>query len=508
MNCNWIRILVCFLFAEIQIVVSGQEKCFLTTFVEDSCSWLVTDALETMHGDFLVCAYDRSGKGSALLKMSSDGEITTKIDIVATDTTLHANTLMPVSNEYDEDYLLLCTGYPVGGDMVALLFIRYDKDLHTMQKKTIPLPFIDEENQFWDAKYLLSDTSIFAALTTRQYGSAGSVFITKFDFDGNLLECQRWGRDSISTVCNLFRSGNDRISLFGRLNPSHMGLMTFDQSLRLIDRDTILQWTAPVGENGDYFHYSITDLINSQAIMLPDGSHVVSARLYETMCHPSGNLIKDDRSAVIAKYGNGFHQPDDILVIESMNDSLEYPAFFRSVDVRVVDEARCEVIQCSILNEFPQFGILQPYPTGIVVTKTDQNLNVVWKKRFLRDGNYQAMTINFTSDGGCLVVGSVGEYQAQKLGVFAFKTNADGTVGLEELHEESLASVYPNPTGETIRIGGMEAKETRIYNTIGQCVKTFLGNETSVADLPAGLYLLRAVAFDGKSLTARIVVAK
>jgi hypothetical protein len=103
----------------------------------------------------------------------------------------------------------------------------------------------------------------------------------------------------------------------------------------------------------------------------------------------------------------------------------------------------CEVFQCVILNERPQFGLLQPYPTGIVVAKTDQDLNVVWKKRFLRDGNYQAMTIDATADGGCLVVGSVGDYQAQRLDVFALKINADGFVGLEEIKEEVWLSSIP-----------------------------------------------------------------
>jgi len=115
----------------------------------------------------------------------------------------------------------------------------------------------------------------------------------------------------------------------------------------------------------------------------------------------------------------------------------------------------------------------------------------------LRDGNYQAMTVNATADGGCLVVGSVGDYQAQRFDVFALKINADGTVGLDEIQEESMAFVCPNPAKETIRIGGMEAKETQVYNTLGQCVLSFCGNEASVSNLSAGVYLLRV--FDSES---------
>ena len=168
------------------------------------------------------------------------------------------------------------------------------------------------------------------------------------------------------------------------------------------------------------------------------------------------------------------------------------------MDFREIAEMKCNVFQCSILNEHPgPGGLMQPFPTGISVIKADQDLNVEWKKRFLRDGNYQAKVINATADGGCLVAGSLGNFQAQRFDVFALKINADGTVGLDEIQEESMAYVYPNPAKETIRFGGMEAKETQVYNTLGQCVLSFCGNEANVSNLSAGVYLLRV--FDSES---------
>ena len=178
------------------------------------------------------------------------------------------------------------------------------------------------------------------------------------------------------------------------------------------------------------------------------------------------------------------------------------------MDFRETDEMRCEVFQCAILNEIPQYGLLQPYPTGIVVTKTDQDLNVEWKNRFLRDGNYQAIAINATADGGCLVVGSLGDYQAQRFDVFALKINADGTMGLDEIKEENKDYVYPNPARETIRIGGVEAEETVVCNTLGQRVMYFRGNEASVKALVGGVYLLKVTDIDNKTQTVRVVVDK
>ena len=194
-----------------------------------------------------------------------------------------------------------------------------------------------------------------------------------------------------------------------------------------------------------------------------------------------------------------------MLITEHMNDSLEYPAFFRSMDFRETAEAKCEVYQCAILNERPGFGLLQPHPTGIVVTKTDQDLNVEWKKRFLRDGNYQATAINATADGGCLVVGSLGDYQAQRFDVFALKIKADGVVGVDEIKEVNQAFAFPNPVNEILRIGGVEAKETLVYNTLGQCVMSFRGNEVNVEALSAGFYMLKVTDREGKKHTIRLV---
>ena len=249
-------------------------------------------------------------------------------------------------------------------------------------------------------------------------------------------------------------------------------------------------------------------MINSQAGKLPNGSYVVSSRLSETLLHANGYPYAYDRSVILAKYENGFHQPENMLITEHMNDSVEYPAFYRSMDFRETDEMRCEVFQCAILNEFPQYGLLQPYPTGVVVTKTDQDLNVEWKKRFLRDGNYQAMVINATADGGCLVAGSLGNFQAQRFDVFALKINADGTMGLDEIKEENMAYVYPNPAKEIIRIGGVEAKETMVYNSLGQCIMSFRGNEVSVEALVGGIYLLKITDIENKTQTLRVVVDK
>ncbi len=488
-------------------VCYAQEKGFLATYSEENHSWFVTDALETSNGSFVICAYDYWGNESMLLKLLPNGEIIAKTSITAEDTTIYARRCLLVPGEGCQEVVVLCPCHPNDGSTPALLYIRVDEDLNIVSRKTIPCCFFEPGSRFYETKFIREDSHVYGTLTSRLSSTPNAVFLTQFDIDGNLLNCQRYERDSINSVCNLYHAGEGKVGLFGSFNTSHMGFLTFDSSLQLIGRDTIFHWSKPEGNNGVFCHYAIYDLINSHAVVLPDGSYVVSSRLLESLHYANGPSYANDRSVILAKYENGFHQPENMLVTEHMNDSLEYPAFFRSMDFKEIVNEGCNVFQCSILNELPQYGFLQqPYPTGIVVTKTDQDLNIEWKKRFLRDGNYQAMVINATSDGGCLVVGSLGDFQAQRFDVFALKINADGTVGLDEIQEEDMAFVYPNPAKETIRIGGMEAKETQVYNALGQCVMNFRGNEASVVALTTGTYVLRVTDIDNKNHTLRVVV--
>ena len=485
-------------FVGVTFCCNAQEKGFLTTYSEVDHSWFVTDAIETSDGGFLVSAYDYWGPSSLLLKLSAEGEIVVKRSVMAEDTTIHAYRFLQIPEDNRDEYMALCPSHPADGSTAALMLLSVDEDLNIVSRRTIACSFFDEGSRFFDAKFLKSDSSFYAALTSRLGEMPNSIFLTRFDFDGNLLNCQRLEGDSLVEVCNLFHDEDDKVGLFGNIGPSHMGILTFDQSLNLVSRDSIFQWSYPEGVGGEFCHYFIHDMINSQAGKLPDGSYVVSSRLSETLLQANGYPYDYDRSVILAKYESDFHQPENILITEHMNDTVEYPAFYRSMDFRETAEMKYNVFQCSILNEHPgPGGLMQPFPTGISVIKADQDLNVEWKKRFLRDGNYQAMTVNATADGGCLVVGSVGDYQAQRFDVFALKIDADGTVGLDEIQEENMAFVYPNPAKEIVRIGGVEAKETQVYNTLGQRVMSFCGNKASVSNLSAGVYLLRV--FDSES---------
>ena len=77
---------------------------------------------------------------------------------------------------------------------------------------------------------------------------------------------------------------------------------------------------------------------------------------------------------------------------------------------------------------------------------------------------------------------------------------------VEEAAVESV-SLYPNPANDIVRVEGATAIEVKIYNSLGQLVKTVENtNEINLAGLPQGVYLLRIADAEGRNHTARVAV--
>ena len=81
------------------------------------------------------------------------------------------------------------------------------------------------------------------------------------------------------------------------------------------------------------------------------------------------------------------------------------------------------------------------------------------------------------------------------------------TTAVEEIRVEAF--VYHNPTNGVVRIEGVVADEVRVYNALGQVVKTARGtNEIDLSGLVEGVYLLRITDAKGKNHVARVAVKK
>ena len=489
---------------------SFPQQGFYHTFSDpNGKTWRVGDVLET-ENCFLFSLRDFSSSimESKMVRMSSDGEILGEVNLMATDTTLNLINLFPAS--YDAGYidcLAVCTT-PQGNAM--LLTLRIDDNLEISGSSWSLLPSPDNVDYRWhDYKFLQTTDGYYALLGYLGSSTDKEIKLCKISNEGVVTQVERMEDSLVAYVASIFHVHDDPdgfgIFLYKRQIPdTHVNAcaMVYDSNLQLNRIYDVSNWYEDDG-HGTIYSGDLS-LYNSMMRPSPDRGYYISSRLNESFL--VGTTFVHDQSSVLAKTDSAFQICSVYCIIGHMNDTIEAPSFYRSVDVN--EEGM--VYHCSMQNI--NFGTW-PYGsngTHLVVTKTDTDLNVVWQKRFRVDGNiYSAFQTIATTDGGCLIIGNVYDHNPERnQDVFVLKIDADGVVGLDEIQEESMAFVYPNPIKGTVNIGGVEAEETVVYNTLGQRVMAFRGNEANVEVLADGVYMLRVTDGKGLTHTIRIVVNK
>ncbi len=81
--------------------------------------------------------------------------------------------------------------------------------------------------------------------------------------------------------------------------------------------------------------------------------------------------------------------------------------------------------------------------------------------------------------------------------------------GVGEAMTDDAVTLSPNPTNGIVRIDGATAAEVKVYNALGQLVKTALNtNQIDMSQLHEGFYLLRITATDGRVHVGKVTVNK
>ena len=90
-----------------------------------------------------------------------------------------------------------------------------------------------------------------------------------------------------------------------------------------------------------------------------------------------------------------------------------------------------------------------------------------------------------------------------------FMNDGTGFDAIEENDSDFAVTCSPNPANDHVYINGTETVEVKVFNTLGQLVKTVQGtNEISVAGLPEGVYVLRITDEKGNAFTERVSVGR
>ena len=79
--------------------------------------------------------------------------------------------------------------------------------------------------------------------------------------------------------------------------------------------------------------------------------------------------------------------------------------------------------------------------------------------------------------------------------------------GANEIDSPEKFTISPNPTSGIVRIEGETIAEIKVYNTLGQLVKTVKNtNEVDLKGLPKGIYTLRMACENGLELFKKVVL--
>ena len=166
-------------------------------------------------------------------------------------------------------------------------------------------------------------------------------------------------------------------------------------------------------------------------------------------------------------------------------------------------------ISNNYLNFWLKFtlGGLDKNTNGMVYNRALSNQYRIYRDgEFIKEIQYTFQThfidTEFTkeSDVEYCVTAVYGDEESEPVCVTATIT------GVSESGNEEI-TISPNPANDIVRIDGAKVAEVKVYNVLGQLVKTAPNANTfSVAGLPAGLYLLHMTGGEGSTVTRRIVV--
>lgn len=489
----------------IGILSYSQNQGFLSVYEdEEHISWETFDAIETEHGDYLIAVneWNQPQWKSKILKLSGNGDFCKEMVLEANDTTMRLCNLYSLKHN-PNSYLgfAVCNNVNVIEEP-SLMTIHFDEDLNITSRKIVSMPSFG--GRLSDIKFLNLENEYIAAVTFSFGINGRTLALYRIADNGDILQSAACEADSLSYINNLFCI-HDKPNCFGMFikatssSDASAGVILFDNTLQIYKRFFYGSWISE-----EYNHQCLSYLspLNSMFVPTPDRNYVISSQLSESLI-----MHSDDQSAILVKTDTDFLLMPNRQVIGHLNDTVDRPAFFKSVDY-----SSDAIYQCSMQNMYAGSWPWQHCGLNLVVTKTDFDLNIIWKKRFLVDGNvYSPYNLIVTPDGGCLITGTRYDHNTEhRLDVFALKLDADGMCRTQELITEEAINVYPNPTANSLTISTDDLECVEIYNMFGQIVaeKQSEGNADLIIDMSgllSGVYIVKVSDTHGKTCIRKVL---
>ncbi|MGP1447866.1 MAG: T9SS type A sorting domain-containing protein [Candidatus Limimorpha sp.] len=505
------RIFLCLALTACYTMAFTQRQGFFNIYEQAEKSFCASAVIEADDGCLIVAVYDYYAGAGALKKMSREGVVLKKTPI--SDETVFSGIEGLYHDPWHPD-LYYAIGHIIHWDkqITKPYILHFDEDLNLLDRKEVDLP--EEYRRFIMARSILTKDGDFIYATSLDAQNSYHRLYMRIALDGTLIkfhkETEGCGSSIMINAIFEFPEGN----YFGDYRNSYkvQGSVTEQQRLFGFDDcfvfDTIHEFDPITHQlNNDTSHsISRQTIANGTVMPFNDSILLFSDRVFEAWCqNTSGTTYNTDNSSLFSSTDMGGNIRD-YLVIGSDNDTTEVPSAFNAIAIAKDGGFENHIYHgCFGYNVFPAYS-----PYNITVTRTDENLNVIWEKTYTHPAKFlQATYLLATNDGGCLVAGGAYDHSNDHYDLFLLKINANGSVDTKEVMviDEKALGVYPNPVRDVARFSGGEYRTVEILNMQGQMVlqETVEGNTFYAGGLAAGVYYIIATDAEGNHFGCKMV---
>ena len=481
--------LICFCFSTL---IFSQGITF-TTEIQSSLSEQVYQVIEDDDGNYVYAGKIHSSLGTdngKIIKLNAYGEIIDSLYIPSDNppSFLIPSDIIQVGNHY----------YCIASETGKLLFIKLDKNLNIIIQKELPLLSYGG-NSYIDISYLMCNSNnhlIISGGIDSLVNYKKQPYLYEVSLNGDSIHAiypqPTYGYSSFTEVIE--QPNNVGYMAFGK-GFSNTGIistmMLYDTSFNLLRTDTLdlhSRWEVSAIQIEDTIVAAVrTSAIDSTTPLLYNFYGLLLLKITTNNDSLNHKVIEGGKQGEATI-------PAALDAIDTYNHNL-----FVTGTIRYEDD-----------NVFPYSGLA----TALAVTKTDLDLNIIWKRKIQADSvKYNVFGIIATKDGGCLVYGTRYDMMANdyQRNTFVIKLDELGNISFvkEDAHTPILLTVYPNPTKDFIRYKvaqEIEVENIELINIAGQKVKGFLNPPSllNVQDVKQGLYVMRF--FTNKGVVTKKVV--
>ena len=525
---------------------AAQERGFFKTYASGDNRFRLSTSVETEDGGFIVAVNDDLyGSGysgcAKLFKLSAEGDSIAQVTIDDSDKFCLLTNIFRHPSGHDT---FIGTGLYVFQDTVPSRYfakpylIQFDGQLNITLRKQIEWPDEFRNTNAYIPKTILNgNRTLFGEYIVYTPGTPPYDYrrlFTEMTLDGDILRIVEDMHDVQPSGCapdgffeypSARQMGSFR---YGFVEEGNASAGKVHKLFRLNNDDMVAEYLNELDRFGNdtvsfdtsYYYYISTgyNMLDQSAttiIPLSDTSLLFSMEAEEfwyTWQPPHVDTNFWDHSAVIFKT-DGQGNMQQYSFVGSFNDTIEQTPRTSIAATKGGPSGQRDIFHCC----YSVYDYTWETPNTLTVTDFTSDLEIKWRKTFTVPGLYlEPHHLITTSDGGCLVVGSVtrGFNPPYSFGTrvewFALKLNADGTVSTEEIIVKDEMAVYPNPVREQAHIlypASANPALVELYDLQGRLVRS-QGNafeSFDMSQLPTGAYTLRVTMDDGQVFSDKVV---